>query len=210
MKLLSQQRLTLLLISTLFFSANVSAVEITPLVSYRNGGEFVDTDTNKKHTIESSEAYGLIIGWPLDKQHDMEIYYSHQSSKLKSVEVNDLPTITSTTTDIPLTVDYLHIGGTAPITNTGPVLTFVTGGLGFAYLSPDISGLQSDLRASFSIGLGMKYLFTKNIALRLETRGLATLFNSNSALFCNGGCSLSVNGSLFWQAEVFAGIGFKF
>lgn len=210
MKLLSQQRLTLFLISILFFSTNVSAVEITPLVGYRNGGEFVDTDTNKKHTIESSDMYGLIIGWPLDKQHDMEIYYSHQSSKLKSVEVNDLPTITSTTTDIPLTVDYLHIGGTAPITNTGPVLTFVTGGLGFAYLSPDISGLQSDLRASFSIGLGMKYLFTKNIALRLETRGLATLFNSNSALFCNGGCSLSVNGSLFWQAEVFAGLGFKF
>ena len=209
MKLLSQQRLTFFLISTLFFSANVSAIEITPIVGHRNGGEFVDTDTDRKHTIESSEAYGLIIGWPLDKQHDMEIYYSHQSSKLRSVNV-DIPTITSTTTDIPLTVDYLHIGGTAPITNTGPVLTFVTGGLGFAYLSPDISGLQSDLRASFSIGLGMKYLFTKNIALRLETRGLATLFNSNSALFCNGGCSLSVNGSLFWQAEVFAGIGFKF
>jgi len=210
MNLLSPQRLTLLLISTLFFSTNVSAIEITPIFGHRNGGEFVDTDTGRKHTIEGSEMYGLIVGWPLDKSHDMEIYYSHQSSKLKSVNVT-LPTPTvNGTTDIPLTVDYLHIGGTAPITDTGPVLTFVTGGLGFAYLSPDISGLQSDLRASFSIGLGMKYLFTKNIALRLETRGLATLFNSNSALFCNGGCSLSVNGSLFWQAEVFAGLGFKF
>ena len=204
----SQQRLTIFLISILFFSSNAFAVEITPLFGYRNGGEFVDTDTDKKHTIEGSDMYGLIIGWPLDKSHDMEIYYSHQSSKLKSVNVT-IPTITSTT-DIPLTVDYLHIGGTAPITDTGPVLTFVTGGLGFTYLSPDISGLQSDLRASFSIGLGLKYLFTENIALRLESRGLATLFNSNAALFCNGGCSLSVNGSLFWQAEVFAGIGFKF
>jgi opacity protein-like surface antigen len=208
MKLLSQQRLTIFLISILFFSTNVSAIEITPLVGHRNGGDFVDTETDITHTIEGSEMYGLIIGWPLDKNHDMEIYYSHQSSKLKSVNVT-IPTIASTT-DIPLTIDYLHIGGTAPITDTGPVLTFVTGGLGFAYLSPDISGLQSDLRASFSIGLGLKYLFTENIALRLETRGLATLFNSNSALFCNGGCSLSVNGSLFWQAEVFAGIGFKF
>ena len=204
----SQQRLTIFLISILFFSSNAFAVEITPLFGYRNGGEFVDTDTDKKHTIDGSDMYGLIVGWPLDKSHDMEIYYSHQSSKLKSVNVT-IPTITSTT-DIPLTVDYMHIGGTAPITDTGHVLTFVTGGLGFTYLSPDISGLQSDLRASFSIGLGLKYLFTENIALRLETRGLATLFNSNSALFCNGGCSLSVNGSLFWQAEVFAGIGFKF
>lgn len=208
MKLLSQQRLTLFLISALFFSTNASAVEITPLVGHRNGGEFVDTDTNKKHNIESSEMYGLILSWPIERGQNLEIYYSHQSSKLKSINVN-LPTLSSTT-DIPLTVDYLHIGGTAPITDTGPVLTFITGGLGFAYLSPDISGLQSDLRASFSIGLGLKYPFTRNIALRLETRGLATLFNSNSAIFCNGGCSLSVNGSLFWQAEVFAGVGFTF
>jgi hypothetical protein len=208
MKLLSPQRLTFFLISTLFFSANVSAIEITPIVGHRNGGEFVDTDTDRKHTIDGSEMYGLIVGWPLDKDHDMEIYYSHQSSELKSINVTPTPTVTNIV-DIPLTVDYLHIGGTAPITNTGSLSTFVTGGLGFAYLSPDISDLQSELRASFSIGLGMKYQFTKNIALRLETRGLATLFSSNSALFCNGGCSLSVNGSLFWQAEVFAGLGFK-
>ena len=208
MKLLSQPRLTLFLISTLFFSMNASAVEITPLVGYRNGGEFIDTDTEKKHNIESSDMYGLILSWPYEKGQDLEIYYSHQSSKLKSVSVT-IPTIANTA-DIPLTVDYLHIGGTAPITDEGPVKTFVTGGLGFAYLSPDLTGLQSDLRASFSIGIGLIYPFTRNIALRLETRGLATLFNTNSALFCNGGCSLSVNGSLFWQAEVFAGIGFKF
>ncbi|MCK4675295.1 MAG: hypothetical protein KAT61_05230, partial [Gammaproteobacteria bacterium] len=70
--------------------------------------------------------------------------------------------------------------------------------------------LQSDLRASFSIGIGLKWPVTKNIALRLETRGLATLFNSNAALFCNGGCSLSVNGSLFIQTEVFSGLAVRF
>ena len=96
MKLLSQQRLTIFLISIIFFSTNVSAIEITPLVGHRNGGEFVDTDTDITHTIEGSDMYGLIIGWPLDKSHDMEIYYSHQSSKLKSVNVT-LPTFSNTT-----------------------------------------------------------------------------------------------------------------
>jgi opacity protein-like surface antigen len=208
MKSLIQNTLKLFFIGSLFISSNSSAVEIIPLIGYRNGGEFIDIESNKKHTIESSDMYGLILSWPIEKGQYLEIYYSHQSSKLRSVDVT-LPTIASTT-DIPLTVDYLHIGGTAPITDEGPVKTFVTGGLGFAYLSPDLSGLQSDLRASFSIGIGLKYPFTKNIALRLETRGLATLFNSNSALFCNGGCSLTVNGSLFWQAEVFAGLAIKF
>jgi len=69
---------------------------------------------------------------------------------------------------------------------------------------------QSDLRASFSIGVGLLWPLSKTIALRLETRGLATLFNSNSALFCHGGCSLSINGSLFFQAEVFAGLAIRF
>ena len=100
--------------------------------------------------------------------------------------------------------------GTAPISDDEKLKTFVTGGLGFTYLSPDYDNAQSDLRASFSIGIGLKWPITERISLRLETRGLATLYNNNSAIFCNGGCAISVNGNLFLQGEVFAGLGFKF
>jgi len=198
----------LLLLTLLSFSSAGYSVEITPLLGLRGGGDFVDTETNKKHTVVSSEAYGVIIGFPYEKGKTIEVYYSHQSSDINSVDVN-----TASTTgivDIPLTIDYLHIGGTTPISQSDNLNTFVSGGLGFTYLSPDLNGLQSDLRASFSIGVGLKWPVSKNIALRLETRGLATLYNSNSALFCNGGCSLSVNGSLFIQAEIFAGLAIKF
>ena len=196
------------LVTLLFFSAKTYAVEITPLLGYRGGGEFIDTVTEQKHTVVSSESYGLIIGFPYEHGKQIEIYYSHQSSDLNSINI-DTPTGTDNT-DIPLTIDYLHIGGTAPISNEGKLKTFVTGGLGFTYLSPDFTNAQSDLRASFSIGIGLKWPITEKIALRLETRGLATLFNSNAALFCNGGCALSVNGSLFFQAEVFAGLAIRF
>jgi hypothetical protein len=189
-------------------STNSYSAEITPLYGYRGGGEFIDTTTDKKHTVVSSDIYGLIVSWPYEKGKTYEIYYSHQSSDLNSISVT-APSPTNTA-DIPLTIDYLHIGGTAPISSEADLKTFVSGGLGFTYMSPDFAGAQSDLRASFSIGVGLKYPITETIALRLETRGLATLFNSNAALFCNGGCSLSVNGNLFLQAEVFAGIGFQF
>ncbi len=196
------------LITLLFFSSNSYAVELTPLLGYRGGGEFIDTDSEKHHTIVSSETYGFIIGLPDKNGKQIEIYYSHQSSDLNSVNV-EIPAVTGTT-DIPLSIDYLHFGGTTPIYDEENLKTFLSGGLGFTYLSPDITGLQSDLRASFSIGIGLKWPVTKNIALRLETRGLATLFNSNAALFCNGGCSLSVNGSLFIQTEVFSGLAVRF
>jgi opacity protein-like surface antigen len=203
-------RKLLLSICLLAISTVTHSLEITPLLGYRGGGEFIDTTNNTKHTIESSDVYGLIIGWPYEQGKDIEIYYSHQSSQLNSVDISDPATPTTNNVDLPLTIDYLHIGGTVPITDEKKYKTFMSGGLGFTYLSPDFEDLQSDLRASFSIGVGVKWLMTDNIALRLETRGLATLFNSNTAIFCNGGCSLSVNGSLFFQGEVSAGLAIRF
>jgi len=192
----------------LLFSANSYPVEITPILGYRGGGEFVDTTTNEKHTVVSSDIYGLIVSWPYEHGKTYELYYSHQSSDLNSI---NLSTSSTDTVNIPLTIDYLHIGGTAPISRDGGDLkTFVSGGLGFTYMSPDVTGLESDLRASFSLGVGLKYPLANNIAFRLETRGLGTLFNSNSSIFCSGGCTLKVNGSVFFQAEVFAGIAIGF
>lgn len=174
----------------------------------RGGGEFIDDTTNQKHTLESSEIYGLIVSWPYERSKNFEVYYSHQSTSLNSISLEQpAPT---TTANIPLTIDYLHFGGTAPISDEEKLKTFVTGGLGFTYMSPDYTGAQSDLRASFSIGIGLKWPMTERISLRLETRGLATLYDNNSAIFCSGGCAISVNGNLFLQGEVFAGLGFKF
>ena len=188
-------------------SSNSYSAEITPLLGYRGGGEFIDETTNEKHTVVSSEIFGLIVSWPAERGKTYELYYSHQSSDLNSISVDTSPTGTA---DIPLTIDYLHFGGTAPISSEKDLHTFVSGGLGFTYLSPDFSGAQSDLRASFSIGVGLKYPITESIAFRLETRVLATLFNNNSAIFCSGGCAIKVNGNLFMQGEVFAGLGFSF
>lgn len=178
------------------------------MFGYRGGGEFTDTVADKKHTAAAAESYGLLLSLPYEHGKTIEVYYSQQSSDLTSVNLT-LPAQTGTA-DIPLTINYLHFGGTAPIDDYKGLKTFVSGGLGFTYLSPDLTGLQSDLRASFSIGIGLKWPLAETVALRLETRGLATLFNSNAALFCNGGCSLTVNGSMFFQAEVFTGLAVRF
>ena len=195
-------------ISLLFFSTSSYSVEIIPLLGFRGGGEFIDEVTDKKHTLESSEIVGLILSFPYEHGKTFEIYYSHQSTQLNSISISE--PAPNDTVNIPLTIDYLHFGGTAPIAADKNFQTFVTGGLGFTYLSPDYTGAQSDLRASFSIGVGLRWPITDLIALRLETRGLATLYNNNSAIFCSGGCAISVNGNLFLQGEVFAGLGFTF
>ena len=204
MKTLSRNLLfTLLLLST-----NIYSVEIIPLLGYRGGGEFIDETTDQKHTLESSDVYGLILSWPYEHGKNIEVYYSHQATQLNSISTTE--PAPNNVVNIPITIDYLHIGGTAPISDYKNLQTFVTGGLGFTYSSADYTNAQSDLRASFSIGIGLKWPMTERIALRLETRGLATLYDNNSAIYCNGGCAISVNGNLFLQGEVFAGLGFTF
>jgi hypothetical protein len=199
---------TLLITSFFSFSTSSYSVEIIPLLGLRGGGEFIDNTTDKIHTLESSEIYGLILSFPIERGKNFEVYYSHQSTQLNSISINT-PSPTGRT-NIPITIDYLHFGGTAPISDEKHLKTFVSGGLGFTYLSPDFPDTQSDLRASLSIGLGLKWPITERIALRLETRALATLYNNNSAIFCNGGCTISINGNYFLQGEVSAGLGFKF
>lgn len=199
---------TAIFLSLLSFSASSYSVEITPLLGFRGGGEFIDVQTDKKHTLKTSDVYGLILSFPYERGKTIEVYYSHQSTQLNSLTLS-APAPTNIV-DIPITIDYLHFGGTAPISENKNLKTFVSGGIGFTYLSPDFPDSQSDLRASLSIGIGLKWPITERIALRLETRGLATLYNNNSAIFCNGGCTIKVNGNFFMQGEVSAGLGFSF
>lgn len=197
-----------LIVALLLFSTSSNSGEIIPILGYRTGGEVVDETTDQKHTIESSEMYGFIVSFPYERGKTYEFYYSHQTSDLNSISITT-PSPTGTA-NIPLKIDYFHFGGTAPISSEQDLKTFVSGGLGFTYMDPDYSGLDSAMRASLSLGVGLKYLITDNIAFRLETRGLATIFNNNSAIFCSGGCSVSINGNFFLQGEVFAGVAFGF
>jgi hypothetical protein len=211
---------TLIIFSLVVISSNSRAeikpysFEITPIYGYRNGGSVDDeNDVNNqnnstKHNINDTEMYGVIISLPYERGKTLELYYSHQSTHVDSINITEGST--TRTDKIPFTIDYLHIGGTAPISEDEKLQTFVTGGLGFAYLNPKYKNTNSELRPSLSIGIGLKWPLTDYLAFRLETRGLGTFFNNNSTLFCNGGCSLSASGNAFFQIEVFSGMAFKF
>jgi len=194
----------------LLYSINSHAIEITPLLGLQGGGELIDQNTHQKHSIDSSSMYGFIISTPYQQGKTLELYYSHQSSEIKSISIT--PPIPSPTTlsNIGLSVDYLQIGGTTPVSHEKQFTTFASGGLGVTYLNPGPAGLNSELRASLNFGLGLKWPINKHIAIRLETRAFATLFNNNSSLFCNGGCTLTVKGQFLLQGEVSAGLAIAF
>lgn len=198
-----------LIILFLLTGSKSYSAEIIPLFGLRGGGKVIDQLANKNHNVASSNISGLILGKPYEFGKTLEIYYSHQSSDIKTINVATALNATNNVT-LPVSVHYLHFGGTAPISDKKEFKTFASGGLGFTYMSPDLIGLDSELRASISIGIGIKWPVSENIAFRVESRVLATMFNNNASIFCSGGCNLTVNGSIFTQGEVFAGLSLSF
>jgi len=178
--------------------------EITPFVGYRFGGDFEDSGTGVGLDIQDSESYGIILGMDMSPETQIEFLYSHQATELKPAGLFSPTSITD------LDVDYYHFGGTYIWNPKRDMRPFIQATLGVTHLSPDRAGLSSETRFSFGIGGGVKYFFTKHIGLRLDGRALGTLLNSNSAIFCSGGCTISVQGSTLWQFEGGLGVIFAF
>jgi len=109
-----------------------------------------------------------------------------------------------------LAITYAHIGGNVPI-SYGAVPLFITGGFGLTHFSPEDSLLANETRFSMNVGLATKISVTESLSLRFGGRLYATLFNSDSAIFCNEeNCAISISSDLWIQSEVNAGVTFTF
>ena len=110
----------------------------------------------------------------------------------------------------PLSVTYAHIGGTVFLYRKIGQGPYLVGGLGATLFEPDLQGLANELRPSISLGIGYQLPLGERVALRFEARGYATLVNSSSALFCSGGCAISIKGDTVTQGDVLLGLTFTY
>jgi opacity protein-like surface antigen len=189
-----------LLLATLFTS-HALAIDITPLGGTQGGGSLRHIASDETLQFKDATTRGVILGWELDHRRELELLYQHQESSLESgssaIPEGDLLTLESHT---------LQLGGTVLSEERHRLRGFLSGGIGFTHYTPSIAGAGSETRPSLSLGVGAKWMPTRNIGLRLEARGYGTLFNSNSAIFCSGGCTLAVSGDLLSQYALFAGM----
>ena len=178
--------------------------EITPFAGYRFGGDFQDSGTGFGLDIDDSESYGVVLGMSVSPETQVEFLYSHQATEIKPTGPFSAASLTN------LDMDYYHFGGTYIWDHKKDLRPFIQATLGATHLNPDRAGLGSETRFSFGIGGGVKYFFTKHLGLRLDARALGTVLNSNSAIFCSGGCTIAVQGSTLWQFEGGLGVIFAF
>jgi len=195
------------------FAASTAAAQGAPLTSnnvtvyggYRTGGQLTDTTTGNTVVVDEHSSYAVALDFALDPGRQTEIFFGHQRSALSSQG------LAGAVDRVPISIDYLHIGGTSFLSQT-IAGTYLVGGIGVARARPDFGGLQSATRLSMNLGIGYLLPIAENLGLRFEVRGYGILINSDGGLFCGGnsGCVISVSGDALYQVDYLIGLSGRF
>jgi hypothetical protein len=192
------------------------AVDIAPFLGYRFGGNIsvngsgttsaTTTDSESRLEFGDTASYGLILDFDLDPQRQIEVYLSRQDTQLTASQ----PFLGYSQFD--LTVDYYHIGGLyfPEEGQVGRFRPFVSGTYGLTRMDPKGTGLSTENFFSLALGGGATYFPVKHMGLRFDARVIYTAVNSNTAIFCSGGCVVKVDSQGFMQTEIGASVVFRF
>lgn len=186
---------------------------VTFYAGYRDGGSFTDVVSGSKLPIEASGVGAISFEFRPDPRDatQLQIYFSRQKSDVDARNATPPPPPNAPLpAKFPMTVTYLHIGGVAFLDKKIGEGVYLAGGLGATLFEPDLEGLANELRPSLSLAIGYQLPLGQRLALRFEARGYATLVNSNSALFCSGGCVVSIKGETVTQGDVQLGLSFRY
>ena len=176
------------------------AVEVTPFVGYRGGGEF-DAADGSTPNMGSDESFGLIIGIVTEQNTSYELFYSAQEANIKGPH------------DLDVRTEHLHLGGTAQFNEGDRFAPFISGGIGGTRLTPEAG--EDELRFSGSLGFGAIASITDRFRARLELRSYLVSMDGNGEIFCSstaagGNCALKAASDTLFQYEFFVGAGFIF
>ncbi len=191
-------RTVMLLIAAMGYATAAQAVDIAPFVAQRFGGSM---DINESGSVSGLElddesSFGLVLDFDLDWQRKIEVYLSRENTQIQASQ----PFAGVSLFD--LTVDYYHIGGLFYPTEDERFRPFVSGTLGLTRMDPQEAGLTTENFFSLALGGGATLSLTRNLGLRFDVRAIYTAINTGSAIFCSGGCVVSVSSEGFWQTEI--------
>jgi len=171
-------------------------------------GAIVDLLIRARHVyvFGARGSFGLALDVQADNGTQYELFYGRQSTVMRG-DASFAPTSVD--------VEYLHVGGTAPLDEELRVKPYVLGGLGITRFSPDPARGRENTRFSASLGAGLRVPFSTHFSLRLEARGFVTLVDPNTAFFCRSDqtgllCRVRSRGSTFIQYDLLAGAALTF
>jgi hypothetical protein len=162
-----------------------------------------NTESGQTARISDDISRAVTITRQLSRNQEGELLFSNSKQHLKMSDDKMLYT--------DLYISYLQFGGRVLFTNNSPFSSHLGLGIGTTFFTPANSEYDNEIGFSGNISGGVRYQFNRQWALRGDLRVYGTLLNSNGAIFCNNGqCLISLNGEVYVQTELLAGIEYKF
>ena len=184
------------------------AIEVTPYIAYRTGGQFDGQQNSGELEIGDSSAFGIIVNGYVQYNTQWEFFFAKQGADL------DTQGLFADNPVFDIDVEYYQLGGTYQF-ESDYFRPFFALTLGMSRFKPDAEGFGSENFFSASAGLGLQLNATKNIGVRLEGRVYTSFIESDSDIFCRsavgqGSCLILLEGTTLTQWEARAGVVFRF
>lgn len=184
--------------------------EFAPFAGYRMGGDFSVATTTELQAgvdhnvdVDDAPAYGALLEFPSGHQTQWQLMYSHQATEF------DLDSTDPATTKTDIDIDYLMVGGTY-VLEGDRVRPYVGFGLGVSQFRPTGSDFDDETEFALTFMGGWKARLTDHLGVRIDLRALGTVVDSDSRIFCSGGCIVRWNGNTFWQFDATVGLNIYF
>jgi len=205
--------ITALSLVTIPFSSFATPVPVDDFIAVsaylgeRFSDDLKDTESGQKAKIGNNFAQALALSWYYGRNTEGELFYSNSKQDF---------TMSSTATDgknasTDIYISYLHFGGRVNFVNNSPFSTSLGLGVGATFFVPDESEYDNDVALSGSITGGMRYELSDQLALKADLRVYGTVLQNDSSLFCSDNqCLVKLDGEIYVQTELMAGVEFKF
>jgi hypothetical protein len=180
--------------------AAAQGVEVTPIVGYGFGGDFVEVLTSAPIDRDGASTFGGSMDVPIGSEGlFLELVYTHQQALF------DVFTPAGPPSQIHASVDYIHAGGLQEFDIRSRVARpFLTGTVGLTRFA---GGGDSEVRFSVAAGGGVKFFANRHVGARIEGRVFATVEDGDaSTIICAGGCLVRLHLSMVWQAAFTSGL----
>jgi hypothetical protein len=171
-------------------------VEVTPFGGYVFGGN-MQGDYGDVH-INDNAQYGGMISIAVSRVVDIDLIYNRSDTKAQ-VDYFTYNGYVKPSVDIPLSINYMHIGFTKNFRVNPTVSPFIGFNLGTCLFYP-----KEDYSDAwfFSVGMnaGAKVYFGKRVGIRLQAQGYMPVQGSGFYMFAGTGGSgggVSVYSTLF-------------
>ena len=193
--------LTVCLLILVVASAGQARIEITPFGGHQGGGEFDDHGSDPELEIQDDSVYGAMLGFGRDESpSQLELYFSRQETQMEGTDAFSI------TRQFKLDVDYYHIGVAFHL-EQGNLQPYIVGSLGATRFDSQSPSLDSDVKFSLGLGVGLKWFPVERVGVRLEGRLFGTFVDTESVAHSGPGGTVVVGRTEFLaQYNVVAGL----